>query len=56
MSKILYADIDGEERLIDRDEYHTDKAGLLTAFNQRDGVGVENKIAIPLNRVVKIVG
>ena len=56
MSTILYADIDGEERRINRDEYHTDKADLLTAFDRPDSGGVENKVSIPLSRVVKIVG
>jgi len=56
---VYYADVDGEEQRISRDTYHTDQSDMLVAHDHTDvkhGSGVENKIAIPLHRVVKVVG
>ena len=55
MSKIHCLDSQGAEQIIERDYYHTDADPLLTAYDTReDGSGVENKVSIPLSRVVLI--
>ena len=55
MSVITYTDADGTEQHTERDEYHTDDGTMLVAYNKSAGTGVEQKIAIPINRVVTVV-
>jgi len=56
MSVITYTDADGIEQQAERDEYHTDDGTMLVAYNKSADVGVQHKIAIPINRVVTVVG
>jgi len=59
MIRVEYEGADGDAEFLERDEYHTDKTGMLIAYNQKavkHGEGVRDKVAIPTNRVIKVVG
>ena len=55
MPAIEYTDADGDVALLERDAYHADHDQLLTAYNEADGPGVDEKVTLPLHRVIKIV-
>lgn len=46
---------DGTDRIV-RDEYHTDKDDFVIAYNRLNDNGIDEKVAIPLHRVVRIDG
>lgn len=50
MTAITYEGVDSKQ-VVQRDEYHT-KEQMLVAYNQCEGNGVKDKIAIPIQRVV----
>lgn len=50
MTEITYEDV-GSKEVVQRDEYHI-KGQMLVAYNQCEGSGVKDKIAIPIQRVV----
>jgi len=53
--QIEYTTPDGLER-IERDEWHNEREGYVTALDNPDTPGVERKVIIPKERVVSIRG
>lgn len=53
--RILFETPEDGVHSINRDTFHTEKRGIVTAFdNPGDASGLENKTHIPLQRVVRI--
>jgi len=50
---IWYETADGTDS-IERDEWHDEKDGFVTAYNDSDGNGVDRKVTFPIQRIVRI--
>lgn len=52
--RILFETPDDGVHSIHRDEFHTNMKGLVTAYNNPETEGVEDKTHIPIGRVVRV--
>ena len=54
MSVIHYEKAGGEPGRLEREDYHAENKPFLTAFNYNTKSGVQDKIQIPIERIVAI--
>lgn len=55
MIKIEYETPEGVESL-ERDEWHSEKPNMITGYDLKATSGIEHKVSIPIQRVIKIYG
>lgn len=52
-AEIIY-DENGETKAVERDAWHDEKDGFVVAYNESHEPGIEDKVTLPINRVIRI--